>query len=722
MKKLLLATPLVFIFFFQLHAVEGMWIPKLLQELNETEMHEMGMRISAEEIYAVNQSSLKDAIMLFGRGCTASLISEDGLLLTNHHCAFGTIRRHSTVDNDLLKHGFWAKSREEELVNPGLTVTRLVEMQDVSARVLEAVLPDMNEAERKAAIDQISRAISDEAMQQGPYDASVRAFFHGNNYYLLLTQTFHDVRLVGAPPSGIGKFGGDTDNWMWPRHTGDFALFRVYADTNNKPAAFSRSNRAYRPDKHLQVSPQGVDEGDFAFVYGFPGRTSSYLPSQAVELIAETANPHKVALRGLRLDVFKRYMDADPEVRLKYASKDAGVANGWKKMMGETNGIRRLDAIAKKHQLEQQFAIWVAEGDEDRRQAYQGILPAFADAYERYEPYSLATDYMNEAGRAIELIGFASRFRALLEPGNQPDEDGARQQMIIHGLKRQTEAFFRDYHQPIDEEVAHGLLSLYINNLPPDLRPAFVNEINIRYRGDVAKYVGRLFGKSMFVDKDAVLAFLDNYKPRHARRLQKDPAYAAADDIRVLFDSRIREPRQRLLTSIDSLQRLYMAGLMEMQPEKRFHADANGTLRVSYGLVEGYSPADAIYYNHFTTLDGIIEKENPEVYDYRVPPRLKKLHGQADYGPYADNNGHMRVAFTASNHTTGGSSGSPVLNADGHLVGLNFDRCWEATMSDLVYDPVQGRNISVDIRYILFIIDKFADAGYLVDEMRISFE
>lgn len=680
-------------------------------------MQEMGMQISAEEIYSLNQSSIKDAIVLFGRGCTGSIVSEQGLLFTNHHCGFGSIRNHSTVENNYLDEGFWATNLDEELPNPGLTITLLKQMEEVTDSILRGVDPEMTEAQRDAMIKKNSERISNNAKKNSPYNAFVRAFYNGNQFYLIYTETFRDIRLVGTPPYSIGKFGGSSDNWMWPRHTGDFAVFRIYANAENQPADYSENNIPYKPAHHLPISLNGVSEGDFTLVYGYPGRTNVYLPSHAVELIAEATNPHKVRLRQQRLDIFDKYMQTDPQIRIQYASKDAGVANGWKKMEGESNGVHRLDAINKKVKLEEAFQEWALAGGEQRKARYAKLLPSFAEAYELLAPYALATDYMNEAGRAIELIGFASQFRFLYEASQEKDVSQSYIQSLIKRYKQRTESFFKDYHEPIDREVAQKLLQLYLDYLPPDLRPAFVNEINLKYNGHVEAFVDALFAKSMFTTKNQILDFLNNYKPRHARRLLRDPAYSAANDISLLYEIRIKDTRQRLNTTIDSLQRIYMAGLIEMRKGSYLYPNANFTLRVSYGLVEGYSPADAVEYNYFTTLDGIIEKDDPNNYDFVVDNKLRRLFFNSDYGNYADDFGKMRVAFVASNHTTGGSSGSPVLNANGHLVGINFDRCWEATMSDLMYDPIQGRNIAVDARYVLFIMDKYAGAGHLIEEM-----
>jgi hypothetical protein len=699
-------------------AGEGMWIPMLLQQLNEKEMKEMGMRITSEDIYSVNQSSLKDAIVLFGGGCTGELVSDKGLLFTNHHCGFNEIQKHSTVENDYLTKGFWAMSMAEELPNPGLTAVMLKRMEDVTDQVLKGINPGMTESQRTATIRENSRQITETAARESGLETSVRPFYQGNQYYMLYTQTFRDIRLVGAPPSNIGKFGGDTDNWVWPRHTGDFAVFRIYVNKEGKPVEYSPENVPYKPDYHIPISLNGVEENDFTFVFGYPARTRQYIPSYGVQQTTEVGNPHKIALRDIRLEVFKRYSATDPKIRLQYAAKDARVANAWKKMIGESKGIRRLNGIEKKQHQEQEFRSW-AMADNNRNLMYGGIIPAFEKTYMQMEPLMLASDYINEAGLGIELLAFANRFWPLVEESRKASPDATKLNNMIDGLKKQTAAFFKDYHQPIDQEIAVTLLSLYDQNQKAPFRPSFLEDISNEYRGNYQSYVDRLFEKTIFTSESAIMAILNDFSLARLRRLTTDPAFKITADMREFYNSLVRDQLAALNIRIDSLQRFYMQGLMEMQPEKRFYPDANFTLRVTYGKVEGYSPADAVFYDYYTTLEGILEKEDPNVYDYVVEEKLKTLFSEKDFGNYAGSDGKLRVAFAASNHTTGGNSGSPILNADGHMVGINFDRCWEGTMSDLMYDPAMSRNISVDIRYVLFIIDKFAGATHLIDEMTI---
>ena len=690
-------------------AGEGMWIPMLLQ-YNEKEMQEMGMKITAEDIYSINHSGLKDAIVLFGGGCTGEIVSDYGLLLTNHHCGYDYIQRHSSVEHDYLTNGFWAMNRGEELPCPGLSVIFLREMRDVTEQVLEGVTIDTPEEERQAKVDANIKKIIAEVEKETKYKVSIKPYFLGNEYYLLLNEVYTDVRLVGCPPSNIGKFGGDTDNWVWPRHTGDFSIFRVYADKDGHPAVYDKDNVPYKPAKHLDISLKGAEEGDFAFVFGYPARTNEYLPAVAVDQEANLIDPIMVDLRGKVLDIYNKYQEQDPKVRIQYASKHASLGNGWKKWMGVTEGINHFHGVQKKHDYEARFYDWVMQSRS--RYMYANLLKDFKQNYKELEPYELAYTYLAEAGLRIELVSFAGRFARLSEVTKDTPQENIDK--MIANLKASSASFYKDYYEPIDREVATMLLKEYLKAQPADFRPAFLNDIK-----DVDEYVDKLFAKSMFTDEQVVNEMLDNFKPSKAKKLATDPAMQIYQSLIGFYRNDVYDHISSLNASIDRLRRIYMKGQMEMEPEKRFSPDANFTLRVTYGKVEGFKPKDGMKYKHFTTLEGIMQKENPDIYDYVVEPRLKELYNKKDYGRYADKDGTMHVAFTASVHTTGGNSGSPILNAEGQLLGLNFDRCWEGTMSDLIYDPDICRNISVDIRYVLFIIDKFADAGHLIDEMTI---
>ncbi len=697
-------------------AGEGMWIPMLLQQLNEEEMQEMGLNISADDIYSINHSSLKDAILLFGRGCTSEIISDEGLLLTNHHCGFGQIQKHSSVEHDYLTDGFWAMSKEEELPNPGLTATLMIEMREVTHEVFNGVTDAITELQRNDLINDNIKALVDEFEKDSEFNAKIKPFFKGNQYYMIITQTFKDIRLVGAPPSNIGKFGGDTDNWMWPRHTGDFSLFRIYVDKDGNTAEYSEDNVPYKPKYHFPISLKGVDEGDFTFVFGYPARTNEYLPSFALELITEIGNPQKIRLRQSRLDIFSKYQVKDPKVRIQYASKYARVSNYWKKMIGESKGVKRMKAIETKQAYENDFVEWVESSDYTINE-YSGLIDAFDETYINLRPYSLSKDYFYEAVLAMEVVRFSLKFGKLVEISQNKDVNDEDVNNEIERLQKYSTSFFKDYYKPIDIEVMAEMLKYYDQNIDSKFKPEFFSEIHSKYNSDYTKYTEAIFENSMFDDEMELNSLLENYKQKSYKKILRDPVYAMAIEFGTIYNSKIKDQYASFNNTLDSLQRRFMKAQMEMEPAKRFYPDANFTLRVSYGNVNGFSPKDAVYYKHFTTLKGIMEKENPDIYDYVVEEKLKDLYHDKDYGKYVAADGSMHVAFAASNHTTGGNSGSPVLDADGNLVGVNFDRCWEGTMSDLVYDPAVCRNISIDIRYFLFIVDKFAGAGYLVDEM-----
>jgi hypothetical protein len=701
-----------------LNAGEGMWLPMLLSQLNEKEMRDMGMRITAEDIYSVNNSSLKDAIVLFGGGCTGELVSDKGLLLTNHHCGYGNIQRHSSLEKDYLTNGFWAQRFEEELPNPGLSVTFLVRMEDVTQQSLKGVDDKMNQIVRDSIIRSNIKTLVKDAVKGTHYAAQVKPFYAGNQYYLFVTETFTDVRLVGAPPSNIGKFGGDTDNWMWPRHTGDFSMFRIYANKDNKPADYSKDNIPYRPAKHLTISLKGIKEGDFTFVYGFPGTTQEYLPSYAVDMTTMQKNPIAIGLREQRLDIIDRAMESDRLTRIQYSAKAAGIANFWKKMIGESRGIKRLDGIEKKQEFEKTFQQW-AQADAATNTKYGQLLPAFGKTYSAFVPVNNAYTYLTEGLLGIELIRFARSYENLVKQSRDKSKTEAEIQKLLEQMKASASGFHKNYNPQVDKQLFETLIKTYTNSCEPAMQVPVVKETAAKHKGDSKAWAMDFYKKTIFADSTKLYALLKSFKSGDAKKIEKDPAYILASGIYDYLQNTLAPVVNAFYSTNDSLQRLYMAAQMEMQKDKRFYPDANSTLRVAYGNVKGYSPADAVNYNWFTTLDGIMQKENPDIYDYVVEPKLKELYNLRDYGRYADADQSMHVAFIASNHTTGGNSGSPVLNADGHLIGINFDRCWEGTMSDLMYDPDQCRNISLDIRYCLFIIDKMAGASRLIEEMTI---
>ncbi len=717
MKKSII-TLLIVMAMLRSYAIEGMYLPLLLKQLNEKEMQSMGMKLTAEDIYSVNRSSLKDAIVIFGRGCTGEVISTEGLVLTNHHCGYGAIQRHSSLARDYLTDGFWAMNRNEELPNQGLTVTFLVSMDNVTSRVLQGVSDDMTERKRDSVVRLNTRKIEKLAADSSGLTAQIRPFYYGNEYYLFLSETFRDVRLVGAPPSNIGKFGGDTDNWMWPRHTGDFAVFRIYADRNNKPADYSTENVPYKPKYHFPISLRGVEKGDFTMVFGYPGTTRQYLPSIAVENITGLLNPVAVKLRDRRLNTFSAAMNADKEVRIKYSAKHANIANGWKKMIGESKGIDRIKAVDRKREFENRFQAWASEALAGREQ-FRGIVPEFNRFHAQLKPLSLARTYINEAALGVELLRFALQFEELVKASGGKKQTDEAVQKILNRLLTSSAEFFKNYHQPIDRQLMEELLEIYARESDKAFVPESMQRILARNKNSFKALTASVFDKTIFASQSKLETLLKSYKPTQVTILTKDPAYILATEFNVFLSEIITPETRQIESKLDSLQRVYVQGLMAMQPEKRFYPDANSTLRVSYGAVDDYLPMDAVHYRHYTTIEGIMEKENPDIYDYVVEPKLKQLYLTKDYGRYADKNGQLRTCFIASNHTTGGNSGSPVINANGHLVGINFDRNWEGTMSDLMYDPDMCRNISIDIRYCLFVIDKFAGATHLINEMTI---
>ena len=670
MKKLLFFFAFLLMGATQMRADEGMWLPsEILKKIKD--IQSQGFKLSAEDIYSVNQSSLKDAVVHFGGGCTGELISSEGLLITNHHCGYGQIQSHSSVEHDYLTDGFWAMSKAEELPNPGLTVSFLEYMIDVTDEVLKGYKKNMTEEKRIALVEKNSKKIEEKAVKDNKYlKAYVKPIYYGNQYFLFVYKVYTDVRLVGAPPSSIGKFGGDTDNWMWPRHTGDFSLFRVYAGADNEPAEYNENNVPFRPKRYFKVNAKGIKEGDFTMVYGFPGRTNEYLFSDAVKYTALTSNPHKIALRTLRLNIQREEMSKNQAVRIMYASKNASVSNAWKKWQGEAKGILRMKAIENKQAFEVKFDQW-AEGKPE----YENLVERFMELYGSIEELSLVQDYQTEALNAVELIAFAGRGQ------------------------RGAEKFYKDYYMPIDKASFIALYNSYIKNIADEYKSPYFKE-QLQKFGTVEVWADSLFTET--------------------------PNLTMAEEIYLetnkWFMQNIAPALQEVNKEITLLYRAYMRGMMEYndanQGGKIFYPDANSTLRVTYGQVKGYKPADAIYYTPVSSLDGVIEKDNPEIYDYNIPQKLRDLYVAKDYGRW-EVDGSVPVAFIATNHTSGGNSGSPVLDAEGNLIGVNFDRVWEGTMSDVVYDPEICRNIALDIRFAMFIIDKLAGATHLLDEIEV---
>ncbi len=689
-----------------LQAHEGMWLPHLLQQL-EGRMRETGMRMSAEDIYSVNNTSLKDAVLHFGGGCTGSVISKEGLVLTNHHCGYGQIQAHSTVERHLLRDGFWAGTKADELPNPGLTVTFIRRIEDVTDIALAGVTADMSEAERQSTIDRNLNDHAPSVRREADEDIFFRPIYYGNQYLLFVTLTYRDVRLVGTPPESIGKFGADTDNWVWPRHTGDFSLFRIYAGPDNRPADYSPDNRPYDPVHHLPVSLGGVKEGDFTLVYGFPGRTQQYLPASAVAMTLESVNPPRIAIRDTALQILDRAMRADEKTRLQYASKYARIANAWKKWIGENQGLTQTRAVWKKKSLEAEFRERV---ESDPR--YHSLLEELDSIVATVTPYEVAAQYHNEIIlRTVEIFTPARWLQALAARYAENGEKGYAD--YLPRVRSALTGFYKDYRPDLDKEVFVALMQLYAQEGDPRLAHPIIFQ---SFAGDGAVQMASTLYSGTLADATRTLALLDLSPEALTNAVQADPVIGLYEQLQSHYKREVGQPLALWQDEMDQRMRRYMAAQMEAFPDQPYYPDANGTLRVTFGQVEGYQPEGRPRYECQTWLSGVIEKYVPGDYEFDVPARLRELEERKDYGPYGEGD-RMPVCFIGSNHTTGGNSGSPAMDADGHLIGLNFDRVWEGTMSDLNFDPSICRNIMVDARYILFIIDKFAGARHIVDEM-----
>lgn len=709
-KHILLSTVLLpsVMAFSQQHG--GMWIPT---ELNEKEMKEMGMKISAKQIFDATKPSIKDAVVQFDGGCTAEIISPKGLLLTNHHCGYDDIQKHSTLENDLLTNGFWAKNMSEELPNPGVTVDFIVDIKEVTTQILgntAGLTPQQAEDVIKNNIEVVSKSFTTLPGQK----VVIRPVYYGHKYYAYIIDTFKDIRMVGAPPSAIGKFGSDTDNWVFPRHTGDFMMYRVYADRNNRPAEFSPNNVPYKPKHFLPISIKDKKEGDFTFVFGFPGRTQQYLPSIAVEKIVTEIDPAMIAVREVTLKELDQKMREDNATRIKYASKFARIANAWKKWQGEIEGLEKSDAVSKKKAYEQKLA--------SQNPAVKTTIDEFNRLYTAQAPYALNRAYYGEVVRNAETLTLASNYLSFMTAV----ESGKMDSQTAENFRDRLSGFYKDYDGELDAKVTAKVLALYAKKTPETFLPAgFKNEysdenknlytIENWSKNSVISGRGTMNGATVYNDINKVFADPNAL----VQNLKNDPLIKLFASLREAYMKNTNDQYNTYQTQIDELQKTYMGQQMSTDKDKTFFPDANSTLRVTYGKVAGSNPKDALYYGYQTTLSGVMEKYIPGDYEFDVPQKLIDLYNKKDYGMYANKNGEVPVNFTATNHTTGGNSGSPALDANGNLIGLNFDRQWEGTMSDINFDPRFSRNIMVDSKYILFIIDKYADAKWLINEMKI---
>jgi len=701
---------LLLFIFIQVNAQQGgMWIPSLLKGMNESEMKKLGMKISAEDIYSINHSSLKDAVPQFDGGCTAEVISDKGLILTNHHCGFDAIQNHSSVAHDYLTDGFWAYKMAEELQNKDMVVTFVVRIEDITTKVMEGVTSLSSEQDKQKKIQQNISYLTQSLPKESWQENSIKTFFDGNQYLLFVTETYRDIRLVGAPPSCIGKFGSDTDNWVWPRHTGDFSLFRIYADKNNRPADYSFDNIPYKPKYFLPISIKGIKENDFTMVMGYPGRTQEYLPSFAVEQIMNTLNPAKIEVRDAALKVQDGFMRKDNAIKIQYASKYAGIANYWKKWIGETKGLKKSNAIAIKQQFEAAFQEKVRTAGKEAE--YGNLLKDFEKNYSEIKDYALARDLFTEVAlRNSELLQNGYRLyqleQVLKTKGEQAFTD--RKNILSKGIID----FYKDYNVAVDKNVFERLIAIYVKSLPSQFLPTELKNLN------VSELTNTIYATTKLTKLEDFRNLVEGDTKSVIEKINADEGYQVLKAMADAHTKNVLPKYDELNLKNSATQRTYMKAILELFPNNRIFPDANSTLRVTYGKVKGYKPNDGITYEPFTYLDGVMEKYVPDDYEFNVPKKLIDLYNTKDYGVYGVK-GKMPVAFIATNHTTGGNSGSPALDAEGNLIGLNFDRVWEGTMSDIFYSPEICRNIMVDIRYVLFIVDKYANAENLIKELKI---
>ena len=699
---------ILFLVFHSSNAREGMWFPQFLEQLNETEMRQLGMKISAEDIYSVNKSSLKDAVVQFGGGCTGEIISERGLLITNHHCGFSQIQSLSTIETNLLKNGFWAMSDTAEIPVPGLTVTFVKEIIDVTSIILANVSEDLNEQERNLIIKSKSDSLEKARADGKNIKAFVRSFYSGNEYFLFITQVFRDIRFVGAPPVSVGKFGGETDNWLWPRHTGDFSLFRIYCDSLNKPADYSKNNVPYTSMKFLEINIEGVKENDFTFVYGFPGRTNEYLSSSSLDLIYSQTNPTKIKIREERLNIWRTDMNSNDTIYLKYAPRFKTLANYYKKWRGENLGLKSFNVVEQKKSYESKINT-MSNG------LAKPILDSIEAVNTKLKPLSYNSDFYVDGLLGIEIVGLSQKFKKLITLSQSDTTSKEVLNKELERLKADYRGFHKNYSKATDRKICVAMLKLADKHLSIEYKPAFYSDLETE--SDFEEYTDNLFFGSLLTDTTAVMEYLTSFKKRKIKRVLKDEVYNFGLEInRVSQELNLK--MAPLNIELGRLQRNYVSLLHSVDKERKFYPDANSTLRVAYGNVKSMNPSDGKTYNYFTTTDGILEKIDNSNPDFEFPAGLEKLIRDKDFGTYAKN-GSVPVAFLASNHTTNGNSGSPVLNAKGQLIGINFDRVWEGNMSDYFFDENTCRNIAMDMHYFLFVVEKYGKATRLIGEMKI---